>query len=610
MMKPQSTLIRAARFLFLPLFAVSMCLGLVGCKTAAEHGEAADRAVYAILDAKSPAVPGTVGDVNIDPKPLRDLSVYPTDETLYPYLGVEAELEVGAAVLTLEDALEIAFEQNREYQSNKESLYLRALALTLDRHAFAPSRSSNKYAESLASSAQAQREAFEAALATMTGTPGELIQQYSEVLNESGTFRQGGVGATAGVETSVVGADGDTSIEGSGSLGVNMLMRGGARLALSVTSSFTTFLSGGGVDGALSSLSGSFVQPLLRGRGRDVNMEFLTQSERDVLYELRDFTRFRKTFAVRVASTYYSVLQQRETVRNNYTGLRGFELNLERERAFQEVGERTASQVARLEQAKLDADTSWTRSIQTYQESLDNLKILLGFPTDSLIVLDESELAELSDRGLQMPELTSSQAVQLAMVARLDLYTSRDRVDDSERRITVAANDLKGDLDLILTANVPTEGQTNFASFDFEDAVWSAGLDFDLPLDRMAERNNFRRSLIDFEVASRQAALEEDNIKLDVRDAWRRNRQSERDYNTNLLSVELNKRRVEEEELLAEIGEGDINNLVDAQDVLTRSLTALTGALITNTITVLELWRDIGILYVKENGQWEDLLDA
>ena len=578
--------------------------GLVGCKTATQHGEAADREVYGILDAKSSAVPGMVVDVDIEPAVPRDLNVYPVNHTFYEYLGPQAEPEVGASILTLEDALEIAFSQSREYQSRKERLYLSALGLTLDRYQFAPIFSAGANVDHVWSSRDVQIETFRSALESMTGTPGAMIQQYAGVLEESGTFTRGAVGTT----TTVV--DRERSLEGSGSIGFNMLMKGGARLALNLTTSFTDFLSGGGVDSALSTLSGTFVQPLLRGRGRDVTMEFLTQAERSVLYELRDFTRFRKTFAVRVASSYYSVLQSREALQNNYSGLKSFELSLERERAFQEVGERTASDVARLEQAKLDRDASWTRSVQSYQQGLDNLKILLGFPTDSAIILDPKELAELAERGLQIPELTSAEAVELALVTRLDLYTSHDLVDDAERRIKVAVSGLKADLNLVLTGSVPTEGRNRPVSFDFERSVWTAGLDVDLPLDRKAERNDYRRALIDYEVANRTADLAEDNVKLEVRDAWRQLHRSQRDYEINSLSVELNKRRVEEEELLAEIGEGDIIDQVDAANVLTSSMTALTGALVDHTISLLELWRDIGILYVKENGQWEEILDA
>src|SRR5262249_26967172 len=50
-----------------------------------------------------------------------------------------------------------------------------------------------------------------------------------------------------------------------------------------------------------SSLSLDLVQPLLRGGGRAVTLEPLTQVERDLLYEIRDYSHFRKEFFVAIA---------------------------------------------------------------------------------------------------------------------------------------------------------------------------------------------------------------------------------------------------------------------------------------------------------------------
>ena len=43
------------------------------------------------------------------------------------------------------------------------------------------------------------------------------------------------------------------------------------------------------------------IQPLLRGGGRAVTLEPLTQSERDLLYQVRSYARFRKEFYVSIA---------------------------------------------------------------------------------------------------------------------------------------------------------------------------------------------------------------------------------------------------------------------------------------------------------------------
>jgi outer membrane protein TolC len=248
--------------------------------------------------------------------------------------------------------------------------------------------------------------------------------------------------------------------------------------------------------------------------------------------------------------------------------------------------------------------------VRAYTQALDNFKILLGLPTDTLLVLDGAELTKLKENGINMPSVTPQEAIDVALVTRLDLYTQRDAVDDAERRIKVAANALKPGLDLVLAGQVNSKSGNRFESLDFDRSRWTAGVVLDLPLDRKAERNVYRRSLIDYESAIRNASLAEDNIKLDVRNAYRNLLQSEKDYEISQLSLDLNKRRVEEVDLRAELGLGDILSQVDAQNALTAAESSVTGAIVDYHISLLQFWRDLGILYVKENGMWEEINDV
>jgi len=580
------------------LYTCGAVLLLSACSTT-HYRESADKEVYNILAEKSPGVPGMVDDVNIDVVPAPDLSALATINEQYEFLGPEVN-EVGASLVSLEKALDLAFTQSREYKSRKEQLYLTALALTLDRHQFAPIFTGEVSATHIWDSTEVTDTI--AAVDTMAGPAAVLLQQYADAVDSSGVMTRG-VGL--GSDTIRI-----TEGEATVSLGFDKLLRSGGRIATDITTGFFEFLGGGGGDSAITAITGTFVQPLLRGAGRNVTMEFLTQSERDVLYELRDFTNFRKDFAVRVASQYYTVLRARDATKNNYAGLLAFNLNLEREQAFQEEGLRTASDVARLRESQLQRELSWTNSARAYTQALDNFKIQLGLPVDTRIVLDQAELESLLQKGVKLPAVSPEEATQVALVTRLDLYTQNDIVDDADRRIKVAANALKAQLDLVLTGRVNSQGDNRFASIDFDRSRWTAGAVLELPLDQKAERNAYRRSLIDYELAVRNASLAEDNVKLDVRNSYRSLLQAQKDFEISQIQVDLNERRVEEEKLRAELGLGDIIDLVDAQNSLTSAQTGVTGAIVDYQISLLEFWRDLGILYVKENGMWEEISDV
>ena len=58
------------------------------------------------------------------------------------------------------------------------------------------------------------------------------------------------------------------------------------------------------------------------------------------------------------------------------------------------------------------------------------------------------------------------------------------------------------------------------------------------------------------------------------------------------------------------MGLGDILDQVDSQNALIDAQNALTGALVSHTIARLRFWQDMGILFIKENGQWEEIDDV
>ena len=552
------------------ILQIFMC-ALAAC-TVASYQRSADEESYQVIAEKAGLVPGVSNQVVIDEDKLIDLSGLAVNSDSFDFLDNEADSEVDARVVSLNDALDLAFQHSKDFQTQKERLYLEALALTFDRYRYVPTFSAAAGGDYRWDS----QDKFVQDMQALTG--------IENINTSESTFS-------------------------NTSLGARYLLKSGGAVALNLTNNFTRFLTGDISEIGAGALIGSFTQPLLRDFGSDIETEALLQAERDLLYRLRDFTRFRKNFAVRVASDYYSVLLNRETSRNYYAGLSATNLSLEREQAFQAEGLTTLLQVGRLEQSSLQADLRWTSSITRYKRRLDNFKILIGLNADDNIMLDDEEMVLITETGMDSPDISLEQATEMAIQTRLDLYTWLDRVQDSARRIELAANSLSPALDLSLVASVPSSTTQNLGELDFENTVYTAGLDLDLPLDTKLERNNYRRSLIDYDAATRDYLLALDDIKLDVLDTWRRMNEARKSYDINVTSVEINERRVEEAELRAELGLGDIQDTVDSQNDLTAARTERVSSLIEHNISKLEFWRDVGLLYVDDNGQWEEGID-
>jgi outer membrane protein TolC len=135
-------------------------------------------------------------------------------------------------------------------------------------------------------------------------------------------------------------------------------------------------------------------------------------------------------------------------------------------------------------------------------------------------------------------------------------------------------------------------------------------LNVDLPFDRKEQRNIYRGALIANEAAIRQLSQKEDEVKLQVRNTWRNLDQARRNYESAKLGVALSERRVEEQELRAQVGRGTARDQVDAQNDLITQRNLLTQALVAHTIARLQFWNDMGILSIKDNGQWEEIKDG
>ena len=129
-------------------------------------------------------------------------------------------------------------------------------------------------------------------------------------------------------------------------------------------------------------------------------------------------------------------------------------------------------------------------------------------------------------------------------------------------------------------------------------------------MDKTADRFAYRSALISRDSAARAVEQQEDEIKLQVRDSWRTLDSAKRNFEISEIGVKLAERRVEEQTLLAELGRSKAQDQVDAQNDLVTSKNQRTKALVDHTIARLQFWNNMGILYIKDRGQWEEIKDA
>ena len=198
----------------------------------------------------------------------------------------------------------------------------------------------------------------------------------------------------AGTSFTATGADlGDQRLlQVSDRLGLSRNLAGGGQFATNVLNSLFWDFGSGSLQGGSAALVTSFSQPLLRGAFRYVRLENLTQAERNLLYEVRDFARFRRVFYVDVSSDYLSLLTQVQAIRNSETNVENLRRNLQEYDVLVGLGMASQIQADQVFQQYQNARLSLLSAQQNLIASLDQFKFQLGLPAWVPFEIDETLL--------------------------------------------------------------------------------------------------------------------------------------------------------------------------------------------------------------------------
>jgi hypothetical protein len=135
-------------------------------------------------------------------------------------------------------------------------------------------------------------------------------------------------------------------------------------------------------------------------------------------------------------------------------------------------------------------------------------------------------------------DLTPEEAFCIASRHRRDWMNARAALVDSWRLIHFNANDLQSDLDLVFSGDITTVSDNPFA-LQASDGRFSVGLQFDAPLTRLAERNVYRQSLIEYQQSRRRYYQFRDRVQRDVRATLRQVRLDDLNFELRRAAVHV-----------------------------------------------------------------------
>lgn len=458
-------------------------------------------------------------------------------------LGPPAK-QVNVIQMGLIDAFRFAALNSRTYQSRLEDLYLAALDVTLERHLFSP----RPFART--------RVGYDG---------GQLDSDYRSALTATQT------------------------------LGVRQQLPYGGELTAQALVTFVEALTDNISDGETATLAVSASIPLLKGAGM-INLEPLINSERQLIYEIRSFEDFRRQFVVDVARSYFRLINSQQSIANRRFKYLSSALLTVRTRALFAAGRLNFLEVQRSLQQQLSDENALVAAQQDYEGQLDDFKILLGMSVEQNLDVQAVRL------DLTEPPISSNDLAKLAVKYRLDLQTSRDQIEDARRAVANANNGLLPDLSFNAGAQTNNREDRSFLDIGVRNLTYTGNLQLDWPLDKVSERNAYRRALIQFERSQRSYAQLHDVVLANVRDSIRAVDLAKATLEIQRRAIDLAQRRVDYSNELLTQGKVNARDVVESTGSLLNAQDAYNRALADLQIQILQLLRDAGVLRVDPDS--------
>jgi outer membrane protein TolC len=200
------------------------------------------------------------------------------------------------------------------------------------------------------------------------------------------------------------------------------------------------------------------------------------------------------------------------------------------------------------------------------------------------------------------------QMVETALITRLDIYNSRDRLADTERRVKIAHQNTLPTVNALMNYQMGTPPGNEGLELNPKQRRVSGGLDIDLNLNTLPERNDLRSAQISEQATRRGLDLAEEELRQTIRSDWRGLQLAQSQYALALEGLGLAQKRLEIEEALTAEGQGTARDIVESTDRLIGASDQAVSTLIDLNLARLQLWADMGVLYIQKDGAWTDVL--
>ncbi|MDR3181517.1 MAG: hypothetical protein LBT89_01125 [Planctomycetaceae bacterium] len=251
-----------------------------------------------------------------------------------------------------------------------------------------------------------------------------------------------------------------------------LLTATGGEIAAGLANSVTWTFNGKSTWSADSILNISLVQPLLRGAGRQIVLENLTQNERNFLSAMRQMAFFQQGYYTQVVTGsggtsapsgdsgaaytpspsggFYGLLAEQIRIQNQRQNIAGLEENLNRFIEIYEAGQVSdVSQIEETRQNLLEQESSFLGRMSRYETSVETFVRSLGLPPDLKVKIDDPLMQQFQLSSSSLADLQTDVNNVLAVIRKKDKplpenfkTTLQKLIDQSRSEVKILQADL------------------------------------------------------------------------------------------------------------------------------------------------------------------------
>ena len=297
--------------------------------------------------------------------------------------------------------------------------------------------------------------------------------------------------------------------------------------------------------------------PIYTGKKNELNID---NSKVAVMKAQLNLDRVQETVKYNTIKAYYDILQAKQNVDIEQESVSNYESHLNDVRNLYAAGSIPKSDVLRSEVALSDAKQSLISAQNTYDINVSTFR--------NIIKIDRNEPINLTDGfSFQAVNMSLDECLDYAMNYRKDMQSTKLDVDVAKNNIEIAKSGYLPTVSVSVSTNWNEQPLPSANDHDYRAGI-SANWNL---FDSNVTKSNVDVAEANYNKAEYTLLDKEDNVDLEVRQAYLNMREAEKRFNSTALAV----KQAEEDYFIAsekyKVGAGIVLDVIDAEYALSQA---------------------------------------